>query len=56
MAATLGVPPDELSQRIVTALAGFADGVAIDPADAGWARMMDALVLIVQHPIPTGRG
>jgi transcriptional regulator with XRE-family HTH domain len=56
LAATLGVPPDELSQRIVTALAGFADAVGIDPGDAGWGRLMDALMLIVQHPIPSGRG
>jgi transcriptional regulator with XRE-family HTH domain len=55
LAATLGVPPDELSQRIVTALAGFADAVGMDPGDAGWGRLMDALVLIVQHPIPSGR-
>ena len=56
LAATLGVPPDELSQRIVTALAGFADTVGIDPGEAGWNRLMDALVLIVQHPILSGRG
>jgi transcriptional regulator with XRE-family HTH domain len=56
LAATLGASPDELSQRIVTALAGFADAVGMDPGDAGWGRLMDALVLIVQHPIPPGRG
>jgi transcriptional regulator with XRE-family HTH domain len=56
LAATLGVPPGELSQRIVTALAGFADAVGMDPGDAGWGRLMDALVLIVQHPTPSGRG
>ena len=55
LAATLGVSPDELSQRIVTTLAGFADAVGMDPGDAG-CRLMDALVLIVQHPIPYGRG
>jgi len=56
LAATLGIPPDQLSQRVVTALAGFADALGIDPGDAGWARLMDALVLIVQHPIPSSRG
>jgi transcriptional regulator with XRE-family HTH domain len=56
LAATLGIPPDQLSQRIVTALAGFADAAGIDPGDTGWARLMDALVLIVQHPIPPSRG
>jgi transcriptional regulator with XRE-family HTH domain len=56
LAATLGVQPDELNQRIVTALAGFSDALGIDPGDAGWGRLMDALVLIVQHPIPSGRG
>jgi transcriptional regulator with XRE-family HTH domain len=55
LAATLGVPPDELSQRIVTALAGFADAVGMDPGETGWDRLMDALVLIVQHPTPSGR-
>ena len=56
LAAVLRVPPDELSQRIVTALAGFADAMTMDPGDAGWGRLMDALVLIVQHPTPSGRG
>jgi hypothetical protein len=28
----------------------------MDPGDAGWGRLMDALVLIVQHPNPSGRG
>lgn len=56
LAATLRVPPDELSQRIVTALAGLAGAVGVDPGDAGWGRLMDALVLMVQHPIPSGRG
>lgn len=56
LAATLGIPPDQLSQRIVTALAGCADAVGIDPGDAGWGRLMDALVLIVQHPVPPARG
>jgi len=51
LAATLDVPADELSQRIVTALAWFADAVGVDPGDAGWGRLMDALVLIVQHPV-----
>jgi transcriptional regulator with XRE-family HTH domain len=51
LAATLDVPADELSQRIVTALAGFADAVGTDPGDAGWGRLMDALLLIVQHPV-----
>jgi hypothetical protein len=36
--------------------AGFADAIGMDPGDAGWARLMDALVLIVQHPIPPSRG
>jgi transcriptional regulator with XRE-family HTH domain len=56
LAATLGIPADELSRRIITALAGFADAVGVDPGDAGWGRLMDALVLIVEHPIPSGRG
>ncbi len=56
LAATLRVAPDELSQRIVTALAGLADAITMDPGDAGWGRLMDALLLIVQHPIPSGRG
>ena len=56
LAAALGIPPDQLSQRIVTALAGFADAIGVDPGDAGWARLMDAIVLIVQHPVPSGRG
>jgi transcriptional regulator with XRE-family HTH domain len=51
LAATLDVPADELGQRIVTALAGFADAVGTDPGDAGWGRLMDALLLIVQHPV-----
>ena len=54
LAVTLGLRPDELSPRLVTALAGFADALGVDPADAGWSRLLDALVLIVQHPVPSG--
>jgi transcriptional regulator with XRE-family HTH domain len=56
LAAALGIPPDQLSRRTVTALAGLADAISMDPGDAGWARLMDAIVLIVQHPVPPSRG
>lgn len=54
LAATLGVRPDELSPRVVAALAGLADAIGVDPGDAGWGRLLDALVLIVQHPVSSG--
>ena len=56
LAATLGFPPDELSQRIVTALAGFADAVGMDPGDAGWSRLMDALAVRCSIRPGYGRG
>ena len=56
LAATLSIPPDQLSQRVVTALAGIAAAIGMDPGDTGWGRLMDSLVLIVEHPIPSGRG
>jgi transcriptional regulator with XRE-family HTH domain len=55
LAATLGVSPDELSQRIITTLAAVADAIGRDPGDTGWGRLMDALVLVVQHPAPASR-
>ncbi len=56
LAGTLGLRPDELSPRIVTALAGCADAIGVDPGDAGWSRLLDAVVLIVQHPARPGTG
>ena len=51
LAQSLGVDEGELSVRVVGALAGLAEALGIDPGEAGWNRLLDALLLIVQHPV-----
>jgi transcriptional regulator with XRE-family HTH domain len=50
MADSLGGDAEELSQRLVAALAALAQGIGTDLAEADWWRLLDALLLIVAHP------
>jgi transcriptional regulator with XRE-family HTH domain len=54
LADSLGVDTGEFSVRLISALAGLAAAVDTDPGEPGWGRLLDALLLIVQHPIPPG--
>jgi hypothetical protein len=40
--------------QLIGALAGLAAALGTDPGESGWSRLLDALLLIVQHPVPPG--
>jgi hypothetical protein len=50
MAAALDRDADELSAQLVTALAGLAQAMGRELAEADWWRLLDALLLIAVHP------
>ena len=50
MATALGVAPDELSVRLVAALAAVGAAMGRDLAEADWWRLLDALTLVAAHP------
>ena len=50
MATALGAAPDELSVRLVAALAAVGAAVGRDLAEADWWRLLDALMLVAAHP------
>ena len=50
MATALGAAPDELSVRLVAALAAVGAAVGRDLAEADWWRLLDALTLVAAHP------
>jgi transcriptional regulator with XRE-family HTH domain len=50
LAATLDLDADELSRRLVAALAMIARTMGKDLAEADWWRLLDALLLIAAHP------
>ena len=50
MAAALDRDADELSAQLVVALAGLAQAMGRDLAEADWWRLLDALLLIAVHP------
>jgi transcriptional regulator with XRE-family HTH domain len=50
IARSTGREPNELSARLVTALATLADTLAADPGEADWWRLLDALLLMAEHP------
>jgi transcriptional regulator with XRE-family HTH domain len=54
LADSLGADPAEFSVQLIAALAGLASALGTDPGESGWGRMLDALLLIVQHPLPAG--
>jgi hypothetical protein len=50
VAGALGVEASELSVRLVAALAGLADAMGRELAEADWWRVLDAIVLVAAHP------
>ena len=50
MAAALDRDADELSAQLVVALAGLAQALGRDLAEADWWRLLDALLLVAAHP------
>ncbi len=50
MATALGAEPDELSVRLVAALAAIGAAMGRDLAEADWWRLLDALTLVAAHP------
>jgi len=52
LADSLGADAGELSIRLIGALAGLAAALGVDPGESGWGRILDALLLIVAHPVP----
>ncbi len=55
LAEALGAEVGEFSVRLVGALSGLAEALGVDPGEAGWGRLLDALLLVVAHPVaPAG--
>jgi transcriptional regulator with XRE-family HTH domain len=52
LAESLGAEPARFSIQLIAALAGLASVLGGDPGEAGWGRLLDAVLLVVQHPIP----
>jgi hypothetical protein len=50
VSAALDRDADELSAQLVVALAGLAQAMGRDLAEADWWRLLDALLLIAAHP------
>jgi transcriptional regulator with XRE-family HTH domain len=50
LATALDLDADELSRRLVAALAMIARTMGQDLAEADWWRLLDALLLIAAHP------
>jgi transcriptional regulator with XRE-family HTH domain len=50
MATALDAAPDELSVRLVAALAAVGAAMGRDLAEADWWRLLDALTLVAAHP------
>jgi transcriptional regulator with XRE-family HTH domain len=53
LARSLGTDPVEFSAGLIDALARLAAVLRTDPGESGWGRLLDALLLIVQHPVPS---
>jgi transcriptional regulator with XRE-family HTH domain len=49
IASAVSADPGELSVDLIAALAGLASALGIDPGEAGWHRLFDALLLIALH-------
>ena len=50
VAGTSDLDADELSVRLVAGLASISRALGKDLAEAGWWRLLDALVLVAAHP------
>jgi transcriptional regulator with XRE-family HTH domain len=54
LADALGADPGEFAARLIGAFAGLAAALGTDPGESGWGRLLDALLLIVVHPVTPG--
>ncbi len=54
LAEALGADPGEFPARLIGGLAGLAATLGHDPGESSWGRLLDALLLIVMHPVPPG--
>ena len=54
IAGATGTDPADLSVQLISALAGLATTLGTDPGEAGWHRLLDALLLIALYPGPAG--
>jgi transcriptional regulator with XRE-family HTH domain len=54
LAGSLGTDAAQFSVQLIAALAALANVLGVDPGEAGWGRLLDALLLVVQHPPPPG--
>jgi transcriptional regulator with XRE-family HTH domain len=54
IADAAGADPADLSVQLISALAGLARTLGTDPGEAGWHRVLDALLLIALYPSPSG--
>jgi transcriptional regulator with XRE-family HTH domain len=52
LADSLDADAGDFSVRLIGALAGLAAALGLDPGESGWGRVLDALLLIVAHPVP----
>jgi transcriptional regulator with XRE-family HTH domain len=50
LADALGMDQRDLSVSLIAALSGRGGLLGADPGEAGWHRLLDALLLIVLHP------
>jgi len=50
IARAVSADPAEMSVRLIAALAGLATALGTDPGEAGWQRILDALLLIALYP------
>jgi transcriptional regulator with XRE-family HTH domain len=54
IARAAGADPGELSVQLIGLLASLAGTLGSDPGEAGWHRLLDALLLIALYPSPPG--
>jgi transcriptional regulator with XRE-family HTH domain len=50
IARAVSADPADLSVSLIAALGGLATALGTDPGDAGWHRVLDALLLTALHP------
>jgi transcriptional regulator with XRE-family HTH domain len=50
IAEAAGADPADLSVQLISVLAGLARTLGTDPGEAGWHRVLDALLLIALYP------
>ena len=54
LAEALGADEAEFPARLIGGFAGLAPVLGHDPGESAWGRMLDALLLVVVHPVPPG--